>query len=243
MDVVLFLVIGAGALAFGIYAWRKALQRRQAISAFAAAHGLSFSERDQIGFHQLPFQLFSRGDGRGAENVMWGSYKGLECRAGDFWYYTESTDSKGNRQRNYRRFTCFAMQVPAQFPGLEVARENIATRLADHAGMRDIEFEIEEFNKAFNVKSRDRKFATDFCDQRMIRFLLSIDRRYALETAGPWIMVYSRKLKAEEIIPLFETGRILRDRVPGIVWQMYSPDGDRGTVPSPRGLTEERNQE
>ena len=60
-------------------------------------------------------------------------------------------------------------------PHLSIARENLFTRLADGIGLDDIAFELAEFNDAFTVKSRDRKFANDLVDQRMMRWLLATE--------------------------------------------------------------------
>lgn len=55
---------------------------------------------------------------------------------------------------------------------LVLGRENVFTRLADSIGLPDIELELADFNRAFSVKCKDRKFANDFLDQRMMRLLL-----------------------------------------------------------------------
>jgi hypothetical protein len=45
------------------------------------------------------------------------------------------------------------IEVPAAFPHLTMAREGLFTRLADHLGMEDIEFESPEFNRRYKVKA------------------------------------------------------------------------------------------
>ena len=63
---------------------------------------------------------------------------------------------------------------------LTIDREGFFTRLADAIGLDDIEFELQEFNDAFNVKAKDRKFANDLIDQRMMRFLLTTDAAFRI---------------------------------------------------------------
>lgn len=92
----------------------------------------------------------------------------------DYSYYEESTDSKGHASRSYRRFSCVQLEVPASFPILEIAPESVLTRLADAVGLDDIDFELDEFNRRFNVKASERRFAYELIDQRMTRFLMEM---------------------------------------------------------------------
>ena len=92
--------------AVAYYQYQRKLERQRQFRALALGHGLDFSIEDP--FHTLgePFALLQRGDGRGVENVLWGEWQGLELRAFDYWYYDESTDSKGHTSKSYSRFDC-----------------------------------------------------------------------------------------------------------------------------------------
>ena len=130
----------------------------------ASSLGFRYSPDDPFDTVDLPFALFNRGDGRGVENVLWGMAGNLAVRLCDYWYYDESTDSNGSRHRSYHRFSCATTSIDAYVPGITVGRENVLTRLGGALGFDDIEFESEEFNRAFRVKSgrascRERVFA------------------------------------------------------------------------------------
>ena len=84
-------------------------------------------------------------------------------------------------------------EVEAALSPLVISRVNLLTRLADSFGLADIELELDEFNRAFTVKGRDRKFIFDFLDQRMMRWLLGTDRGFAFETSGRWLLVFSKR--------------------------------------------------
>ena len=71
----------------------------------------------------------------------------------DYWYYDETSDSRGNRNRRYRRFTCALVTIPAACPRLRLAHENFLTRLGDHLGLRDVECEYADFNRRFQATS------------------------------------------------------------------------------------------
>ena len=217
---VLAVAVAIGAVGWSFYAKRK---RRDALVTMARQLGLAYSPEDTQGCIGLPFALLQRGDGRGTENVLSGVWQGAPVLEFDYWYYEESTDSKGHTSRSTYRFSCVVTEVEAGLSALTLNRENLFTRLADSLGLADIEFELDEFNRAFTVKCKDRKFANDFIDQRMMHWLLGTDRAFAFETCGPWLLVYSKRRKPTELTPLFGTLRQFRDGIPLVVYDLYGP--------------------
>ncbi len=215
------LVLGVVVTVFVLSFYFKA-KRREAFRAFAARHGLRYSETDTFGLLGWPFALFQKGDGRGIDNVLWGAWPGGEqVTAFDYWYYTESTDSKGSRSRTYKRFSCAMVQVSAAFPHLEIARENLFTRMADGMGLEDIELELPEFNRRFNVKAVHRKFAYEVLETRMMDWLVASDAGYAYEIVGNQILAYGKKGKVEALLPLVGALLAFRDRIPRVAWTLY----------------------
>jgi hypothetical protein len=219
---VLFAVV-AGGIAYGSYYLKK--KRREGLAFAARQLGMEFALTDPFDTLEEPFELLRKGDGRGVEHVMWGTWQGIECRLFDYWYYEESTDSKGNRSRTYYRFSCVMSPVEASCSHLTLAKENLFTRLGDHLGFRDIEMESEEFNRAFTVKSPDRKFAVDFCDARMMEWLLAHGQGYGFEVVGDRLLASCRRLKPTELIPLLGSMRGFRDHIPRVVFSLYPKHG------------------
>jgi hypothetical protein len=213
-----FGVLVVGAIVLSLYLKAR---RRKEFLAFARRHDLRFSAADPFGLLGWPYPLFSRGHGRGVENVLWGDWEGRPIVAFDYWYYTESTDSEGRRTRNYRRFNCAQIEIPGAFPVLEIAPEGFFTRLADAVGLDDIQFESEEFNRRFNVKSGDRKFASDMIDPRMMRWLLALPVKVSFEVVGSRVLVYGRRVKAARLIPIIGTATAFPERIPRVVWSLY----------------------
>lgn len=77
-----------------------------------------------------------------------------------------------------RRFSVCAVTLPRDRPLLEVHPENLGSRLAGHVKMtQDIDFESEDFNRAFVIKSPDRKFAYDVLHPRVMQVLLDGGRK------------------------------------------------------------------
>lgn len=218
----LFLVVAIAAASVSFYLKRR---RRDELARMARQLGLEFSPTDVLGCLDLPFRLLSRGDGRGVENVMWGTWQQMPVREFDYWYYEESTDSKGHRSRTYHRFSCAVTELEAACSPITISRENLLTRLADAIGLDDLAFELEEFNRAFNVKAKDRRFAVALIDQRMMRYLLGTDPGFAFEVCGRWILCYGKRRRPTELIPLLGTLKGFRDHVPRVVFDLYPLSG------------------
>lgn len=221
VPLIMLLVIGGLILSY--YLKQK---RREEMHRFALLNGLAFSAKDTLGIVTWPFALFRRGDGRGVENVVSGAWKKEHpIMAFDYWYYTESTDSEGHTSRSYRRFSCATIDVPAAFPHLEIAREGVFTRLADRLGMEDIEFESPEFNRRYNVKAGERRFAFELLDARMLRWLVDFDQGLAFEVAGNRLLAYRKRHGASGMMPLIETLLMFRERIPQVAWNLHPLPG------------------
>jgi type II secretory pathway pseudopilin PulG len=217
------IIVGIVALVgLGIwYSWYAKKKRREELAIAAKQLGLQYSAQDTFNCLALPFGLFDKGDGRGTENVLWGSWQAMDLREFDYWYYEESTDSEGHTSKSYSYFSCVVTQIPLSAAALSVTRENIFTRFADHVGLRDIEFESEAFNREFNVKSHDRKFANDVVDARMMQWLIESGERYAFEMSGPYVLVYCKRVKPLELTPLLGTLKAYLDHVPKVAYSLY----------------------
>jgi hypothetical protein len=211
-------VVAIGAAALSVYLKAK---RRQAFAAFAGSRGLQYSPQDPFGVVGWPFRLFSKGEGRGAENVVWGTWQGHQVVAFDYWYYERHTDSKGHTRKTYYRFCCAQVDVPAAFPTLQVAREGFLTRVADFVGLDDIDFELEEFNRKWNVKAAERRFAYELVDSRMIRWLVEMDLPISFEVAGNRLLAYQRRVPVPGLSPLVGVLLAFRERIPRVAWNLY----------------------
>jgi hypothetical protein len=221
----LFAIIVGGA---AVWSWYAKQRRRDELASVARRLGLSYAAADPFDLVSEPFDLLGRGAGRGVENVLWGSYQGLEVRAFDYWYYTESRDADGHTSRSYSRFNAALVPVAAACAELSIANENVLTLLADHVGLRDIGFESEEFNRTFNVTSPDRKFANDLIDARMMAWLLAEAQGYAFDVAGSQVLIYRRQLAPTEVASLLAVAKAFVDHVPRVVYSLYPAPGGVG---------------
>lgn len=222
MPVLIFLgaLVVVGLLAY--FSWQAKQKRRASLAGFAAQHGLTFSVDNPGRLERsYPFHLFSMGDGRGCENVLTGVFQGVPMHEADYWYYDESTDSEGRTSRSYSHFSVVVIDLEAVVPDVRIERENVLTRLADHVGMSDIEFESEDFNRSFNVKAKDKEFAFKLIDARMMQWLLDAGDKLCVEAVGPNVLLYCKRLPPERVSTMFFAAKGFVDHVPKLVWNEY----------------------
>jgi hypothetical protein len=221
--VLLFLLVAAAMIGAAYLQYRARLARMNTIAAIGRTVGFTFSAKDTDHIVSMPFVLFSKGDGRGVECVLAGTHDGLPMRLFDYWYYDETSDDRGNRSRQYHRFTCALATIPAACPRFQLGYENFLTRLGDHLGLNDVELEYDDFNQRFRVKCGDQKFAFSLLDGQMMDWLLRSSSFAALEIDGPWVLVAADKLKPEEWLALGSWVEQFHHKIPPVVYSTYPP--------------------
>jgi hypothetical protein len=230
--VLIFVLILAVVGAVAYLGWQAKQKRRAALRSFALQQDMEFCAPDPYGIPiAYPFHLFRLGEGRGCENVMTGTWHGLPVREADYWYFTDSSDSQGRRAKNYHRYSIVVADLACQLPWVGVEKENPLSKLTEHLGFHDIEFESESFNRMFNVKAADRQFAYQLLDARMIRWMESLGGSFGFEVSGPNLLVWSGKRRASDLIPLFGCAKMFCDHIPRLVWNEYGNGPARPDAP------------
>jgi hypothetical protein len=219
-------VIGVIVLA-AIWYFQVQLRQKRIANLVEVAHDLEFqfATRDPHGTIGMPFKLFTRGDGRGIEHVMWGTRKNVPMRLFDYWYYDETTDTRGNRSRNYQRFTCVAMTIAADCPSLRIGPEGVFSRIGSALGFRDVELEYDDFNRRYRVHCDDQQFAFSLLDGHMMEWLLKVEGIEDLEIVGPFVLIAVPKLASEQWPALVEVAEQFHARVPRVVWATWPHPG------------------
>lgn len=181
-----------------VVSYISSLKRREAMAAVAAKLGLHFmpgKNRDMARRYRFLDKL-RRGSNRYAFNVLSGSYQGNDVLLFDYHY---KTGSGKNTHHYYISF--FILHLPVSFPELIIGPEGIFSKIAQAVGYDDIDFESHEFSRKFCVRSRDKKFAYDVCNARMIEYLLSnADLSIEIENRALAIS-FSSRLAPERIEP------------------------------------------
>ena len=168
---VLAIVVGVGLAYFSYY---RAKKRREMFAALAAQYGWSYVPANNSLAGQWAGTPFRTGDNRRAKNVLSGPYQGHQMVAFDYSYQTHTTNGKGQRRTTTHKFGVVVMQLPGALPHLEVTHEGIfGGAVANALGFRDIQFESEQFNRAFRVKADDERFGHAVVTPRMMELLLA----------------------------------------------------------------------
>ena len=88
------------------------------------------------------------------------------------------------------------------------------SKIAQAFGYDDIDFESAEFSRAFCVRSKDKKFAYDFCNAQMMEYLLA-NRDLSIEVEDRALaLAFGKTLSAEEIESNLQRLAEIRARVP-----------------------------
>jgi hypothetical protein len=209
--ITLALYVGGIAL---VTLYRK-LSRRSAVEREARRLGLSFSRRDPFrvldaDFH--PFLRFGKLLGmQRVENVVWGVRDGREVRAFDYRRPAEDEI----------RYSCAMVRIPDGWPSLLVRRHGPLDVARNAAGLQRIEFELDEFNRRFEVRSDDRKLASAVIDQRMIGWLLESDPALGFQLQEGWLLAWMPQLPPGELERTLTTVAGFHGRIPRAVWSFY----------------------
>ncbi len=174
MDMVVIIIVVLVFVALAVVGHLAAKKRREAMAALAGRLGLQFDEgKDYAMAERYAFlNRLDQGDNRYAFNVLSGVYRNEQVQVGEYHYETHSTDSKGHRQTHHHTISFFILSLRANFPELTIVKEGLFSKIAQALGYDDIDFESHEFSRQFCVRAKDRKFAFDVCNARMIEYLL-----------------------------------------------------------------------
>lgn len=215
IGIVVVIIIG-GAL----YSSHLAKLRREAFAQIAQQTGMNFSaDRDYSLDERYPFlNKLHQGSNRYGYNILYGDYRGSPAMVFDYHYETHSRDSKGRRKTSHHYFSFFILHIQIQCPEVMISREGFFSKIVQFFGYDDIDFESAEFSRKFCVRSPDKKFAYDFCNARMIEYLLANDD-LSIEVEGNCIsLFFGSCLRPEQIIPNLDRLAQIRELMPNYLF-------------------------
>lgn len=234
---VAILLVSIALLGYGIYRIRVR-PRMQAGAISASGAGLRHASTDRFGLHDLPFDMLARlAPPWKIGNVLWGRWEGLEITLFDVWsgggHLGPSEDGPSAERGPGHAYRCVVTSFPAAWPSLVVEPERLTTTLADAVvPLADIELESGEFNRRFDVRCDDRRFATAFLDARMMGWLLSLQDAWGFEIGSGLVLVYGELHDVQESTTALVTVRGFLEHVPEVVYSLY-PAGDLPIVVPP----------
>jgi hypothetical protein len=219
------LALAVVAVAVGGWQLRRRASRQRRLMLLCQRAGLDFAPVDlSAGTAWLPFPLFGRRRS-GTENVVWERARGPEIRAFDYWYEEPAADRPVTPKRH---LTCAVVPLEASVPRLRVAPRDLDDDLRAVLGLREVELELEAFNRRFAVESEDERFAIAFLEQRMMEALLALPEGVTLDVNENAVLLWARELPAEQVLRLYDAAAAIHERIPRSLPSLFPPRPTEG---------------
>jgi len=205
-------------VALAVAAYERAVRREW--EAVAAAQGWQYSAGDPLALADLPFPVLRRGHDQHADHTL--AFMLSDGKKGNAFAFRKTIGS--GRSSHTEKHSCVAIRTGDRFPLLTIEHEGLLGQLRDVAGIHDIQFESEEFNRTFKIDCEDVRFAQALIDQRFMAFLLDHPMaRVGIAWRGPHLLAWSDQMLPEELPSLVAFADLLRQAVPSVVRELYPP--------------------
>ena len=133
-----------------------------------------------------------------AANRFTGLYKGYRITLFDFRYEVEVISGR-NQGLVEDPYCFFMLYLPRAFEEVTIYHEGLVSKIKQLSGANDIDFESYAFSRRFRVRSPNPKLAYDFCNGRMIEYLLDhTDLSIELDR-NILCLSFNRPLRFEEV--------------------------------------------
>ncbi|ROR72644.1 DUF3137 domain-containing protein [Bogoriella caseilytica] len=166
---IVIIAVVVGAIVWSILAHQK---RRKEAQAWAAARQWRFTERSSSMHQGLRAGVFNTGSSRRASLILEGTFHNVPAASWNYQYTVSSGSGKSRSSTTYH-FHVLELGLPEALPSLELSPDNAFRRFFG----RGIEFEDDEFNRAWRVASDDERIAYDVIHPRMMERLMRPDLR------------------------------------------------------------------
>jgi hypothetical protein len=208
-----------GALFFAGY-WFRVRPRRDLHRAEAAALRLRSASGDPFGVLDRGFVLLGQfATAKDVENTSWGTWRGRDVVVFDYWFARSSDPQRADHQH----FACATTTIPSTWPDLAIVPRRVLGRLEDALGPRALRFELERFNRTFDVSSADPHFASALIDAAMIEWLLGFPEGTGFELRRSTALAMIPHPTLDHVPRVLETLDDFLRRVPRVVASLY-PD-------------------
>ncbi len=212
-----------------IVGWYRGFRRNQTrlktFAGWAATTGWLLLPEDGslVGrWHKCPFGL---GDSRQALEVLPGTWSGSSATSFTYRYVTGS-----GKDRTTHQFHVVALALPSFLSTLTLTQEGVGARLAKLVGGQDLQFESEDFNRAWRVEADDAKYGYDVVTPRLMERMLRPDAvGLGIRIDGTDVVCRAPgEQSLEALAPRLELLATIRDSVPAFVWREHGYDPGNG---------------
>jgi hypothetical protein len=184
---VLFVLFAIGLVAFAALGWWASVKRRERLRTWAAANGWSYLPSAPSLVDLSSGQPFGVGHSKKAVEVLSGTYDRLSVLSFTYRWTTGSGKSSSAHSAHI-----VGVMLPAYLPTVELTPDGFGAKLAKLVGAQDIQFESDEFNRAFRVASSDPQVAHAIVHPRLMERMLRDDARGAAwRIEGTWLLSWA----------------------------------------------------
>ena len=205
--------------------WYVEKRRREELQAFAEQRGWTYERRDDSWARAFDGRPFRSGHDREAHHVFRGMHDGRDFVGFELVYHTTDTDTDSNGNSTSREvehwYSVLALRTSDRMPRLEVSPEGFFGRAFGKLTNRDIQLESEEFNRAFTVVCKDRRFASDILHPRLMERLLRTPRTGWRIDNGWILQIEDGKHRLESLDGRLSVTDGVLDAVPDFVREQY----------------------
>lgn len=210
-------VVGMGLAMIGGVAGFTFLDRRRraALDRVARERGWTLTPRADGLLREYPdTSLLAAGYRRWVTNLFTFAADGHRAHSFDYAYLTPA--KKGSQL-----FHVVGIELPAHVPVLELRPEKLLDPVGKAFGLRDLQFESTEFNRAWLVAGAQAPFGYDLVHPRMMEWLLTDDAvSRPFTVGGNRLYTYQPGAqRAEDIDAMVESLLEFRRRIPTHVWR------------------------
>jgi hypothetical protein len=244
--ILLVVVACAAAALYLVYALHRYGGRERALRRHAAAESLRYSDVDPAGISKLRLPSFASAHGVRVSNVLSTSDDGERARAFDFALWRERTDaddgdllkslsdeafgfgpSTGGRTTRVHSAprSGALVRVDAFLPLCTITPASWMTRAFESVGIADIDFESDEFNRGWDVRCADRRFASVFVDAQLIDLILTLDHeqrtRVGVETFGNYVLLTAGLVRPDRMVQMLRAAQRIPSLLSSVVVDEY----------------------
>lgn len=189
LPILAFVAFALIAIVAGYFASEAAKKRREGL--FQLAHHLGFEFYAEGPGFQRPrgfsslfsedtdpflakfamFSPFGQGHTPEVKNLICGKRGDRDWYLFDYSYKTTQSNGKTTTTTTHP-FGIVAVRLPVVFPVLALTPENVFHRIGSKLGMRELTFELEEFNRRYFITCDEARQAHDLLHPRAIDYLM-----------------------------------------------------------------------
>jgi len=181
----------AAAVGGGLWVWNTIAAHRHSseLREFALTHGWEYAERTYGYGRRFDGYPFGVGTKQRQEHILTGTFSGVRCAT--FTHHFEYRTSDDDKTAVKQAFQVTLAELDMNLPRLDLVPESFGTRAWQLLGGGDIDLESAAFNRAWHVICKDRRYAVDVLEPRMMERLMHPDALgYAIRIDAGAVLIW-----------------------------------------------------